>query len=569
MTTKDDETTAGQPPTPEAPGAPAQEPARKRRPAPLTAEERARILALRAERLGTREIERRTGIGRKVVRRVLTEASQLEAEATGQRPRSPSATARASKLDPFRETIKESVELGLTATRILRELEALGYTGGRSILTDYVRSIRSAAAPRKQVWRRFETSPGEEVQLDWSTYTVPIAGVLRQVQVFTALLAWSRRVHGHAYEDQRQSTLLEAQERAFADHQGVTARVVLDNMSTAVLGRVERDGRLEPLWHPRYRDFAAHYGFRPFACKVSDPDRKGKDERFFYYLEQDFVRGSAWESLEAMNVALRRWLDEVANKRVHGTTRRVPDEAWAEERPLLTSLPALRFGACDEELRKVGPDSVLSIRGTSYTVPAALAHQTVTVRLYSDRFEVLGRDGAVAFGRAYVPAAEKGRLVIDPTHYDSVPRHGARRSTGATRRLEERLVARFPTLADLVAGLKVRMKSLVHVHLAALLRLADAYGDEAFLRAATRAQEHRRYDWHAVRRLLDREAPPPDEPIPPVGASARAHAALGDVEVGSLDDYAGLDRRASEAPPADTPPPAPPAAERQEDARGQ
>jgi hypothetical protein len=344
-------------------------------------------------------------------------------------------------------------------------------------------------------------------------------------------------------------------------------------MSTAVLGRVERDGRLEPLWHPRYRDFAAHYGFRAFACKVSDPDRKGKDERFFDYIERDFVRGGAWGSLAALNAALRRWLDEVANKRVHGTTRRVPDEAWVEERPLLTPLPALRFGACDEELRKVGPDSVLSIRGTSYTVPAVLAHQTVTVRLYSDRFEVLGRDGAVAFARAYVPAAEKGRLVIDPTHYASVPRHGAKRGAGVTRRLEDRLVARFPTLADLVAGLKVRMKGLVHVHLAALLRLADAYGDEAFLRAATRAQEHRRYDWHAVRRLLDREAPPPEEPIPPVGAAARALAALGDVEPGSLDDYAGLDRRAPEAPPSDAPTApesdAPPRAEPEEDARGQ
>jgi hypothetical protein len=216
---------------------------------------------------------------------------------------------------------------------------------------------------------------------------------------------------------------------------------------------------------------------------------------------------------------------------------------------------------------------VLSIRGTRYTVPAALAHQTVTVRLYSDRFEVLGRDGAVAFGRAYVPAAEKGRLVIDPTHYDSVPRHGAKRATGATRRLEDRLVARFPALTDLVAGLQARMKGLVHVHLAALLRLADAYGDEAFLRAATRAQEHRRYDWHAVRRLLDREAPPPEEPIPPVGAAARAHAALGDVEPGSLDDYAGLDRRAP-APPATDPPSAtdlPPVtdADAEEDARGQ
>lgn len=295
---------------------------------------------------------------------------------------------------------------------------------------------------------------------------------------------------------------------------------------------------------------------------------RGKDERFFYYLEQDFIRGGAWDSLEAMNAALRRWLDEVANKRVHGTTRRVPDEAWLEERPLLTALPHVRYGACDEELRKVGPDSVLSIRGTTYTVPATLAHQTVTVRLYSDRFEVLGQRGVVAFARAYVPAAEKGRLVIDPTHYEAVPRHGAKRSTGATRRLEDRLLARFPSLSDLVTGLKARMKSLVHVHLAALLRLADSHGDDAFVRAATRVQEHRRYDWNAVRRLLEHDGPPPDEPIPPVGAAARALVALGDVDSGSLDDYAGLDRRASEPPDDPKAADAPPATNEEERAHG-
>lgn len=555
MTDDRDETNAGPTPPPappptETPPMEATAPAPKRT-TEVTPEERTRILELQAQgRRGTRSIALLTGLGRNVVRRILSEAGL----ATSPARRSGASADRASKLDPYREAIKDGVERGWTSTRIRRELAAHGYTGGRSILTDYVRSIRPAGAPTKQVWRRFETAPAEELQLDWSTYSVSIGGVLRRVEVFSATLAWSRKTHAYAYENQRQSVLLEAHERAFGDFQGVTARVVLDNMSTAVLGRVERDGRLEPLWHPRYSEFAAHYAFKPFACKVNDPDRKGKEERFFDYLERDFVRGGAWDSLEAMNVALRRWLDEVCNKRVHGTTRRVPDEAWAEERPLLTALPHARYGACDEELRKVGPDSVLSIRGTSYTVPAALAHQTVTVRLYSDRFEVLGQAGAMAFTRAYVPQAEKGRLVIDPTHYATVPRHGAKRSTGVTRRLEDRLVARFPSLVDLVAGLKVRMKGLVHVHLAALVRLADHHGDEPFLRAATRVQEHRRYDWHAVRRLLEREAPPPEEPIPPVGAAARALVALGDVDPGTFDDYAGLDRRASEpsdAPPAD------------------
>ncbi len=509
----------------------------------LTDPERQRILELAERRLGTREIARQTGLGRKLVRALLETAGKLGP---------PTPAAEASKLDPFREAIAERVAKNLTATRILRELLPLGFTGGLTILKEHVRSIRAPRAPRKRVHCRFETPAGEEIQIDWSPYRVPIGGKDTLVHAFGATLAWCRKLHVRFYPDERQPALLEAHVHAFEDFQGVTQRVVLDNMATVVLSRTGGpDGK--PLWHPRYLDFSRYYGFDPFLCKVADPDRKGKDERMFWFLERDFVRGSGWPSLDAMNQAVRKWLDEIANTRVHGTTGRVPDEVWLEEKPFLIALPDARYRACEEEHRKVGPDSVLSIRGTPYTVPAALAHQVVTVRLYSDRFEVLDRDGRVALERRYVPPAERGRLVLDPEHYKDVPqraRRGRAPERGGGRRLEGAFLLRFPALAALVAGIKLRMKSLAHVHLTALLALADRYGDAAFLAAATRAQEHRRFGVHSVRRLLERDAPPPpEEPIPPVGADARAVALLGDVDPGSLDDYADLDRDVEEDRP--------------------
>jgi hypothetical protein len=225
-----------------------------------------------------------------------------------------------------------------------------------------------------------------------------------------------------------------------------------------------------------------------------------------------------------MNEGVRCWLDEIANKRVHGTTGRVPDEAWLEEKPFLIALPDARYRTCVEEHRKVGPDAVLSIRGTPYSVPAQLAHQVVTVRLYSDRFEVLERGGRVAFERRYVPPAEKGRLVLDSEHYKDAPQRGRRdreRERGGARRLEDAFLVRFPSLSALVSGIKLRMKQLARVHMTALLALAERYGDGPF---------------------LERDAPPPEEePIAPVGADARALVLLGDVDSGSLDDYAALD----------------------------
>jgi len=510
----------------------------------LTKELREEIVKLHKQKFGTRRIALKVGVGRKVVRDLLEELGCLKL----QRQRlAIEVTQRAGKLDPFRESIKEKVKKQLTVSRILREIKAQGYTGGRTILADYVRAIRSPPGPRKKVWRRFETRPGVETQVDWSPYRVPLGGKLRTVHAFAATLGNSRKSHVRFYTDERQSTLLEAHTHAFEDFQGITQRVVYDRMSTVVLGTVGRERK--PIWHPRFWEFARYYGFEPFLCQVADPDRKGKDERVFWFLERDFIRGSEFDSIEEINARVREWLDEVANCRVHGTTRRIPDEVWEQERAFLIQLPQLRFPACDEELRQVGPDSVVSIRGTPYTVPGELASQKVSVHLFAEYFEVLDHRGEVAFAREYVPEPEKGRLVIDTSHYDGVRRRSPP-AGWSTARLEDAFLERFPSLGELVAGIKLRMKSLAHVHLRMLWRLRERYGDEAFLEVAARVQTFRRFDSHAVKRILEREHPlPPEEPQTALCSEARVLMELGDVDPGSLNDYAHLDTQAPDSQP--------------------
>jgi len=486
--------------------------------------------------LGTRKIAPKVGVGRKVVRSLLQKLGHLKPPAP---TRSKAAVAAASKLDPFRDLIKEKVKKNLTNARILREIKEQGYQGGLTILADYTRTLRVQPTPPKKVWRRFETPPGEETQYDWSPYRVPIGGTMRLVHAFAATLGFSRKTHVRFYPDEREATLLEAHVHAFEDFGGVTRRGVYDRMATVVLGTIGKDRK--PLWHPRFRDFASYYGYEPYLCRVADPDRKGKDERVFLYLERDFIRGAEFDSFDDLNAKVSLWLDEVANRRVHGTTRKVPDEAWQQERPFLIALPDSRYPAYDEELRKVGPDAVISVRGTPYTVPAWLAHQTVGVHLYSDHFEVTDPKGEVAFSRRYVPLAERGRLVIDPMHYESVSRRGPLPG-GSTGELEDALLTRFPGLEELCAGIRLRMKSLAHVHLRALWRLADRYGDKPFAEAAARAQTYRRFDAQAVRRILEHEHPLPDEePEAPLTAAARVLMTLGNIDSGSLDDYAHLD----------------------------
>lgn len=522
---------------------------RKARPPNLSPQERQQILDLRQHRYGTRAIALRVSRDRKTVRRVLDEEGLLDL---------PSPQRDTSKLDPFRELIRDKVNNHLTITRILREIRAAGYLGGRTILAQYIRSIRAPLAPSRPVKRRFETRAGEEMQADWAVYTVPIAGLAVRVHALMCELAYSRKIHTHFYRNERQATLLEGLTCAFSAFQGVTTRVVFDNMATVVLGRLGAHGR--PIWHPRFLEFARYYGFEPFACRVRHPDRKGKTERVLDFLEKDVVRGSSFSSFDDLNERVTSWADTVANRRVHGTTRRVPDEAWLLERDFLIRLPEVRFAVHQDEVRKIGDDATISIAGTLYTVPERLGKHSVAVRLYAEHFEVLNPSGRVAFSRRYVEPDEKGRLQIDPSHYVPLPR---RSPGGPATRIDDAFLKRFPSLAGLAEGLAQRMKSLAPIHLRALWRLADLYGEEAFLRAANRALEYRRFNAEAVRRILEREHPLPENPPPilPLSASARAHALLDEVDPGSLDGYHDLDiadATASASPPKTPDPPSAP-----------
>jgi transposase len=98
---------------------------------------------------------------------------------------------RPSKLDPYREWIRARLlEAPLTATRLLRELRALGYTGGYSIRKAFVARVRPR--PAVPVVVRFETPPGDQGQADFARFGVTwtatgLTQVLWLVQTFATV----------------------------------------------------------------------------------------------------------------------------------------------------------------------------------------------------------------------------------------------------------------------------------------------------------------------------------------------------------------------------------------------
>jgi transposase len=538
-----DQSTTQQPavPQPATPQPAVPQPRKRGRPRKeITFNERQEILQLRSF-YGTRRIAQRMGLTRRLVQQIIDELSP-----------SPVETPTESKLAPFLDEIAAKIRQDLTTSRILRELKADGYLGGRTILAEKVHQLRAEltmSTPRHPTTkRRFETGPGIEMQIDWTPYEVTIAGRPVKVRVLGCLLCYSRKLFIRCYRDERQSTLLEGLASAFLYFEGVTQRLVLDNMATAVLGRI--GPARKPLWHDTFRDFARHYGVDPFACRVRDPDRKGKQEKAFRLVQDDFLKGTDFASWDDLHERCPVWLDgtpDVANQRVHGTTRRVPNQVWAdEERALLIRLPEARFPVHESGARIVDRDATLAIRGTRYTVPAVLAGRSVGVRLFAEHFEVLDPQGRVAMSRIYVPDEQKGQLVIDQSHYASLPRRGPGlgRADGGER-LDEAFLRRFPDLLSLVDGLKLRMKTLAPIHLRALLRLSDRFGEPAFRAAAGRAQHYRRFDAGAVERILERQARPLPDADAVAPLSGHGPTILGEVEPPSFDAFDHLDATSS------------------------
>lgn len=478
----------------------------------LTAEEREEAIRLLKMGLAIRAIARKLGRDPKTIRKALGGAT-----------RKPSLP----KLDPFKDLATEKHKEGLFAPRILRELRQRGYTGSLTLLKDFLHTLEPHREPSRKVFRRFETKPGKEAQMDWSPYRVPIGGRELLVNCFSLILCHSRRLWIGFFRNQDLPTLLWGHVEAFASHGGVCARIVYDNQTAVTLGRIGR----ESLWNPSFLEFFKYYGFRPYAHRPRHKERSGKVERPFWYIETDFLKGRTFASWDDLNREARHWLDSVANVRVHATTRRRVDEAYADEKPLLIRLPQTPFPTDRREPRKVQKDGTILVDGSFYPVPAKFVGQWVTVSIYPTRVEVLDAAGRVAVTH---PVPDRPmRLPTDaapPSAMDAPPSRTA---------LETRFLARFPRFAEFLDGLKRRMMTLTPIHLGKVDKLADLYGDAAMQAALERATLYRNFNSMALERILQRAYPHvlPEPPVDPIAASPGALAALDDVDSGAPDDY--------------------------------
>jgi transposase len=229
----------------------------------------------------------------------------------------------------------------IPASVLHREISERGYQGGLSQLRAFMRTLRPAPPAEPEL--RFETAMGEQLQVDW----VELRKGAMPLHAFCATMGYSRASYVEFVSDMKVATLIGCHEHAFAAFGGVPRKVLYDNMKTVV---IERDvyGEGQHRYHAGFLDFAKHSGFIIKLCQPYRAKTKGKVERFNGYLRRSFYVPLASRLTQSglrldvvtANAEVARWLREVANERVHGTTLEKPAARMAAEVPYLQALAA-------------------------------------------------------------------------------------------------------------------------------------------------------------------------------------------------------------------------------------
>ena len=368
------------------------------------------ILELHRQGLSLSAIARQLGIDRKTVRACIVRGLEPPAY----KPR----LSRPGIVDRFKPYLCERLKAypGLTAVRLWRELRDRGYEGGYSVVRDCIRDLRPPAIAGFEV--RFETPPGEQAQVDFAHFEVEFTGepgVKRIVWLFSLVLGFSRLIWARFVIHQDLQTVLRCHIAALEAIGGVAREILYDRMKTAILGE---DGEGAIIYNRSLVDLARHYGFQPRACRPYRPKTKGKVERPFRYIREDFFLAGAFKNLDDLNLQLRHWLDTIANPRRHATTHRIVNEAFAEEKPALLPLPLAPYRTVLKLERRVSHEGMVSVGSNLYSVPDTTRRRILDVHVLADAIRIF-EDGTLI--ASHLPLEGRDQKRLDPAHRRSMP----------------------------------------------------------------------------------------------------------------------------------------------------
>ncbi|MCR5415191.1 MAG: IS21 family transposase [Pseudobutyrivibrio sp.] len=301
-----------------------------------------------------------------------------------------------SKIDSFKEQIIEwrCDPYNFNGTRIFRELKAIGYQGSIGPVYRFLNKIDEDVGYHisKRATVRHESPCGDQAQFDWTEYEVLVGSRYRKVYCFAMILAASRKKAVCFSLKSDAAAIYEAIQELFDDLGGVTLELLIDNPKALVLENNPRS-EAEIRYNPHALMVAKHLNTELNACPCYWPRKKGKIERPFKYIEEQFIKGNSFATMEELNHRGKKFVDDWCNE-THTTTGRIPNQHYLlEEKATLLELPKTHYHMEALKTRKVSPDSFVSIEGNKYSVPVTYVDRNVFYRIiYGFRIEIYDKN---------------------------------------------------------------------------------------------------------------------------------------------------------------------------------
>jgi transposase len=405
--------------------------------------------------------------------------------------------SRSSKLDPYRDRIKELLEEDpeVKAPVVLQRIEKEGFDGKITILRDYLRNLRE-----QQLFRipyiRIESPPGKQMQIDWGHFgSLRYGDTWRKLYALAVIECYSRAVYVEFTHTQKQQCLHQALLNAFVYLGGSSEEMVVDNMITAV---VERQGSLIR-FNDAFLDFLRIFSITPIACNVASPHEKGKVENVVKYLRQNFWPLRTFTDLFDVNNQVRNWLDTVANIRVHQTTKKRPFDRLAEVQ--LKPLPDLLPDCRETETLKVYNDFAVRFDANAYTAPPWTIGKKVTLKADPTTVTLYYQEKKIA---AHDRCRQRGQRIETPSHKEQVKK--------LKRKLwQDKDIAAFSSLGqEAVVYLEAlsRARQPIKKSVSKLLCLKDDYGAASVIYAIKKALIHNAIGADYIENILYQEMTP-------------------------------------------------------------
>jgi transposase len=352
-------------------------------------------------------------------------------------------------------------------------------------------------APVKQRAGRYHRVPGGEMQHDTSPHKIKIGNRVVTAQCSALTLAYSRMLFVQYYPRFTRFECRVFLTEALAYMQGSCRRCVIDNTSVIV----GHGAGANAVMAPEMEHFGRIYGMHFMAHRVGHADRKGRVERPFHYVENNFLAGRTFKDWDDLNNEVRNWCVRTANRKLKRRLGMSPQEAWVIEKPSLVPLPPVQPPVYVSFQRTVDVEGYVHLDTNRYSVPDTLIGHSVEVHKYWDMVRIYHKRSLIAEHKRSLEGRD--RRITCAGHHRPLTRSKAHRGPCEEEKI---LTGRSNELDQYIKNMKKKVRGRGVVQMKRLLELKRTYPEDPFMHAVREALHYGMYDLARLENMILRQA---------------------------------------------------------------